>query len=60
MRAEIRDVRTEVRVFRTDMATEFAAVRAEMGANHRIMLELSVGTIVTMAGGFLGVIATQL
>jgi hypothetical protein len=35
-------------------------LRAEMGANHRIMLQLSVGTIATMAIGFLGVIVTQL
>ncbi len=35
-------------------------LRAEMGANHRIMLQLSVGTIVTMATGFFGVIVTQL
>lgn len=35
-------------------------LRAEMGANHRIMLQLSIGTIATMAVGFLGVIATQL
>lgn len=46
---EIRDVRTEIRELRT-----------EMGANHRIMLQLSVGTIATMAVGFLGVILTQL
>lgn len=46
---EIRDVRTEIRELRT-----------EMGANHRIMLQLSVGTIATMAMGFLGVIITQL
>jgi hypothetical protein len=60
VRGEIRDVRTEIREFRADMATEFAAVRMEMGANHRIMLQLSVGTIATMAIGFLGVIVTQL
>lgn len=43
-----------------ELRSEFAAVRAEMGANHRIMLQLSVGTIATMAVGFLGVIVTQL
>jgi hypothetical protein len=50
----------EIRDLRSDMRAEFAAVRAEMGANHRILLQLSVGTIVTMAVGFLGVIVTQL
>jgi hypothetical protein len=40
--------------------TDLRELRAEMGANHRIMLQLSVGTIATMAMGFLGAIATQL
>jgi hypothetical protein len=35
-------------------------LRAEMGANHRILFQLNVGTIVTMVVGFLGVIITQL
>jgi hypothetical protein len=50
----------DLRELRSDMRSEFAAVRAEMGTNHRILLQLSVGTIVTMAVGFLGVIVTQL
>jgi hypothetical protein len=57
---ELRDIRADVRGFRSDVRAEFAAVRTEMGANHRILFQLSVGTIVTMVVGFLGVIATQL
>lgn len=57
---ELRDVRAEIRDLRSDVRAEFTAVRAEMGTNHRILLQLSVGTIVTMAVGFLGVIVTQL
>jgi hypothetical protein len=57
---ELRDIRADVRGFRSDMREEFAAVRAEMGANQRILLQLSVGTIATMVVGFLGIIATQL
>ncbi|HKA66813.1 MAG TPA: hypothetical protein VKG03_02775 [Solirubrobacterales bacterium] len=50
----------DLRDLRVDMSSEFAAVRAEMGAYHRIMLQLSVGTIGTVAVGFLGLIVTQL
>lgn len=35
-------------------------IRSEMAANHRVMLQLSVGTIGTTALGFLGLIVTQL
>jgi hypothetical protein len=35
-------------------------LRAEMGANHRVLLQVNIGTIVTMVAGFLGVIVTQL
>jgi hypothetical protein len=57
---ELRDVRGEIRDLRSDMGGEFAATRTEMGANHRIMLQFSMGTIATMAIGFMGIIVTQL
>lgn len=50
----------DLRELRGDMRSEFAAVRTEMGAYHRTMLQLSVGTIGTVALGFLGLIVTQL
>lgn len=41
-----------------EMRQEFVAVRAEMAAMHRSLVQLMVGGFVTMAVGFGGTIAT--
>jgi hypothetical protein len=53
----------EVRGLRSDMTTEFAAVRGEMSsrfdATQRLIVQVGGGMLLTMIVGFLGVI-TQL
>jgi hypothetical protein len=53
MRAEFRAVRLESR-------TESAAVRGEIAALHRTMIQLFGGLIATLVLGFSGLIATIL
>jgi hypothetical protein len=49
----------ELRALRSEIGTEFAAVRAEMGANHRLQVQLSIGTIGTVLICFLGLLLSH-
>jgi hypothetical protein len=59
-----REVGEEFRALRTEMQTEFIAVRSELGgqiaALHRTVMQVFGGMIAVMIVGFLGVIATIL
>jgi hypothetical protein len=61
--ADLREVRTEMTKMgeglRAEMKAEFAAVRAEMGANHRLQVQLSIGTIGTVVLCFLGLLVSH-
>ncbi len=60
---EIRALRTETKAeigeLRKETKAEFGALRGEIGALHRLILQVGGGMVVTMLIGFLG-IATQL
>jgi hypothetical protein len=45
---------------RREMSDEFAAVRAEMAANHRLLVQLILGTIGTVIVSFLGLVGVLL
>ncbi len=53
------DLKAEVGELRREMRAEFSAVRGEIAALHRLILQVGGGMVVTMLVGFLG-IATQL
>jgi hypothetical protein len=53
---EIAGVRDSLR---EEMSIEFAAVRAEMAANHRLQVQLSIGTIGTVVICFLGLLLSH-
>jgi hypothetical protein len=44
---------------RAEMRAEFAAVRAEMAANHRLQVQLTLGTIGTVVLSFLGLLLSH-
>ena len=54
------DLRDQVRDGFTRVDADLREIRTEMAANHRVQLQLSVGTIGTTVLGFLGLIVTQL
>jgi hypothetical protein len=68
MRAQMGDgfnrVDGEVRMLRSEMRNEFAAVRAEMGTRfeptQRLIIQVGAGMFATMLIGFLGVIVTMI
>jgi hypothetical protein len=51
------ETRQEFRAFRAEMKSEFQAVRNELGAVNRHLMQLTWGLIGTMLVGFLGTIA---
>ena len=51
------ETREEFRAFRAEMKSEFQAVRNELGAVNRNLMQLTWGLIGTMLVGFLGTIA---
>jgi hypothetical protein len=55
-----REVNEEFRALRLKMQTEFAAVRSEMAAMSRTMLQIVLGGFAVMIVGFGGTIATIL
>jgi hypothetical protein len=61
------EMKTEFAAVRSEMATEFAAVRSEMvemrgemAAMNRLLFQVGIGAIATLAVGFAGTIATIL
>lgn len=75
MRTEFQAVRLEMRTefaaVRSEMKEEFRGLRGEIGAEigglhgefvalHRLLIRTAAGGFITLAGGTLGVIATQL
>ncbi len=55
-----KEMREEFRAIRLESKTEFAAVRSEMAAMNRTMLQIVVGGFGVMLVGFAGTIATIL
>jgi hypothetical protein len=53
-----KEMREEFRAIRLESKTEFAAVRSEMAAMNRTMLQIVVGGFGVMLVGFAGTIAT--
>jgi hypothetical protein len=53
-----KEMREEFRAIRLESKTEFAAVRSEMAAMNRTMLQIVVGGFGAMLVGFAGTIAT--
>jgi hypothetical protein len=53
-------MREEFRAVRGEMGTEFAAVRSEIAAMNRALIQLIVGSFATMMVGFAATIATIL
>jgi hypothetical protein len=59
LKAEVGSLRTELGELRRETRAEFSAVRGEIAALHRLILQVGGGIVVTMLIGFLG-IAIQL
>jgi tetrahydrodipicolinate N-succinyltransferase len=54
------EVNREFQALRLEMRTEFAAVRGEMAAMNRALIQVGAGFMVTMFVGFAATIATVL
>jgi hypothetical protein len=61
--ADLQEVGGEIATVREslrgEMGDEFAAIRAEMAANHRLQVQLTLGTIGTVVLSFLGLLLSH-
>ena len=55
-----KEMRTEFRALLVGTQSEFQAVRAEMGANHRTLVHVAIAGLVTLIVGFGGTVAAVL
>jgi hypothetical protein len=60
MRTEFAAVRGEIDSLGAELRTEIRGMRAEMATLNRTMLQIGAGAVVTVALGFLSILATQI
>lgn len=60
VRQDVRDLRGEIRDQRGEMSAESRAVRGEIGALKRVIIQIGWSLVGTLLVGMLGLIGTQL